>query len=108
MTSFIDDIKKITEKQYAFIVNSEEDNTNSLAAYLFNGELNKAKYIDGSNIRKMLSVFALEMIRKEWLLKCIADQYYPFTTTTLLAEWEAALRIPDDCFKIDGVSLEQR
>ena len=108
MSSFIRNIIKITEKQKAFIVNTEEDNTSSLAHYLPNGKLYQAKNIENTNLRKSLAALALELIRKETAIKTVADQYYPFTTTDLLERWEQALRIPDDCFKVDGVSLDQR
>lgn len=108
VTSFITDIKKITDNQQQFIVNDVEVNTQSLANYLPNGKLYQAKNIQDSNLRKVLGVLALELIRKETTIKTLADQYYPFTSTDFIVEWEQALRIPDACFKTEGVSLDQR
>lgn len=108
VTSFIDDIKKITDNQQEFVVNNVDINTQSLANYLPNGKLYQAKNIQDSNMRNVLGVLALELIRKETTIKTLADQYYPFTTIDFIVEWEQALRIPDDCFKIEGISLEQR
>ncbi len=108
MTSFIDDIKIVTDKQTEFVANSQSTNTQTLANYLPNGPLYLAKNIPNTNFRKMLESLALELIRKENALETIADQYYPFLTTTFLEEWESALRIPDDCFSVEGVSVEQR
>lgn len=108
MASYISDVKKITERQTAYVINSQEKNTQSLANYLPNGALFAGKNVEGTNIRNMLSSFALEIIRKETTLDTIATQYYPFNTVDFLAEWESALRIPDDCFEVEGVSIEQR
>ena len=108
MSSPIENVKKIEDKQKVFIANSEAQNTQSLANFLPNGKLFQAKNEDGSNFRKMLSVFAREIIRKENTLQHIADEYYPFTTTDLIEEWELALGIPDECFSQEGISLDQR
>ncbi len=108
VTSFISDIKKITNNQQEFVVNDSSANTQTLANYLPNGKLFQAKNIENSVLRKVLGVFALELIRKETFIKATADHYYPFNTIDFLTEWESALSIPDDCFKVDGVSVENR
>lgn len=108
MASYIDNVKKIEDKQKVFVANSQEDNTQSLANYLPNGSLYINKNEKGSNLRRMLSALSLETIREEKTLQDIADEYYPFTTTKLLEEWEKAVGIPDDCFIVDGIPIEQR
>jgi uncharacterized protein YmfQ (DUF2313 family) len=108
MASFIDDIKLIADTQQAFVPNLQNVNTQSIANYLPNGPFYAAKNLPGSNFRKMLESLALEFGRKEKVFQTIADQYYPFTTNDFLEEWEAAVRIPDDCFSATGISLEQR
>lgn len=108
MNSFIRDVKPITEKQAAFVANSQNANAQTLADYLPNGPFYVAKNLANSKFRKMLSSLALELIRKENAIQTIADEYYPFTAQTLLEQWEAALGIPDACFTVDGVSLDRR
>lgn len=108
MASFIDDVKIVTDKQTEFVANSQSTNAQTLADYLPNGPLYLAKNIPNTNFRNMLESLALEFVRKENALETVADQYYPFLTTDFLAEWESALRIPDECFSVEGVSIEQR
>lgn len=108
VVSFINDIKKIDDNQQRYIPNDVDTNTQTLANYLPGGKNFQGKNIEGSNVRKVLGVLALELIRKETTLETIADQYYPFNTVDFITEWESALRIPDDCFRVEDVSLEQR
>jgi uncharacterized protein YmfQ (DUF2313 family) len=108
MSSFIDEIQIIIDKQQSFVANSQEENAQSLADYLPNGALYLAKNLENTNFRKMLSSLALELIRKENVLETTADEYYPFLTANFLEEWEAALNIPDDCFTVVNTPIDQR
>jgi uncharacterized protein YmfQ (DUF2313 family) len=108
MSSFIDDIKLVTDTQQEFVANSQDANAQSLANYLPNGPFYAAKNLPDTNFRKMLNSFALEFSRVEKTLQTIAVQYYPFTTSDFLERWEAAVLIPDDCFTTTGLTLEQR
>lgn len=108
MASFISNIRNIEEKQKVFVANSREANTQSLANYLPNGKLFQAKNIPNSNMRLMLNAIAGQIVRKEKTLQEVADQYYIFNTTDFIKEWELAMGIPDLCFKITGIPIEQR
>ena len=108
MSSFISNVHRLTDRQRAFVANSQVTNAQSLANYLPNGRLYIAKNEESSKLRAALSSLALELIRKENALQTIADQYYPFATVDFLEEWERALKIPDECFSVEGVTLDQR
>lgn len=95
--------------QKSFIANTPEANTQSLANYLLTDDLHKAKNISGSNMRKVLESFSFEITRAEQKLEELVNQYYPEDTINLIEEWERALSIPDECFKVrDSTTIEFR
>jgi uncharacterized protein YmfQ (DUF2313 family) len=95
-------------KQAEFVPFSDELNTQSKADNLPNGELFRAKNIPETNFRRLLYALALEIGRTETKIEELADDYYIWTTTNLLTFWERTVGIPDGCFKIKNVSVEQR
>lgn len=80
----------------------------ALAAYLPNGPLFEAKNIADSNFRQLLRGLAGELFTAQGYLRDLDDEYVPDRTTAFLAEWEAALGIPDGCFNATGDVLERR
>lgn len=99
---------KIVPPQNRFLAYSLQTNAQALADYLPGGELYRAKNIQNSNIRKYLQGVSYELIRVENTLKQLADDYYIWTTSELLTEWENTLGIPDSCFKTEGKTLDER
>lgn len=87
--------------QKSFLANSDEDNTQSLADYMLDDILHQAKNISGSNFRKLLESISKEITRYEQDVQNLVDDYYPAFTNNLIEQWERALGIPDECFKLD-------
>lgn len=73
----------------------------SLAAYLPGGELFESAYIPGTNLNALLAGLSGELLRTENFMFLYNSQFIPDNTTVFIEEWEAAVGIPDDCFKID-------
>lgn len=96
------------DQQTSFIANSAEVNAQTLADYLLDDEMHRAKNIKGSNFRKLIDSFSHEFTRVEQKLQELVDEYYPPDTFNLISEWERTLRIPDDCFKVEGKTIEFR
>ena len=85
-----------------------KDLTTSLANYLPGGKLFRTKYDPTSNIYMFLNGLSEEIFRCNNLLRAYSDQYYPDGTTDFLTEWEQTLGIPDDCFPVEGLTIEER
>lgn len=99
----------VVPKQQEFVPLSDEDNTQTLADNLPDGELYRAKNMPESTFRELLYALALEIGRIEGLIETIADDYYIWTTSALIESWERAVGIPDSCFKItEDTPIEQR
>ena len=82
--------------------------TDSLARYHPDGKLFEAKNIDGTNYRSFLQGLSFELCRAQDLLITYINEVLPDTTTLLIAEWQSALGIPDDCISGGGATIEQR
>lgn len=95
-------------KQQLFKSEDIEILTQSIADYLPNGETFIAKNISESKFRRLLKSFSSELKNMKNKIKEVADEWYMLTTTELIDFWESNLGIPDSCFKVDGVSIEQR
>jgi len=85
-----------------------EEYTDSLAAYLPNGELFASKSVNDSNFRKLLRGLSGELFRANGLLRDYSNEILPDTTAKFLSEWESALGIPDGCFNGEGSNDERR
>lgn len=86
---------------------NQAEQADSLAAYLPGGRLFDAGTIDGTKIRQLLLGMAKELGMSEGYLKTISNEYDIAKTTLFIDEWEAAVGIPDSCFKGNG-TIEQR
>jgi len=92
-----------------FKAHTLEEHTQATANFFPTGRPFEAKNIEGTNFRKLLSVFSNELKRFEQLMIDITAQHNITTTTLLINEWERAVGIPDDCFKVDAnATIEQR
>jgi len=85
-----------------------QDFAESLAGYFPGGRMFRSKDEPLSNMRFLINGLAEEAFRAHQLLRTYNDQYYPDGTTDFLEEWEDALNIPDDCFSVEGSSVEER
>lgn len=101
-------IPYIVDNQTDFIQHTDETNTQSVANFLPGGEIFRAKNIDDSNFRKLLRGLSKEFGLLENKIKEVADEHYVATTVNLLEQWESALGIPDNCFKVNGKTIEER
>ena len=86
-----------------FKCHSNEEQSISLAQYLHNGRIFEAKTVVGTIFKKFLLGLSPELKSVEQKIKDISFQYDIFNikdggSDKLLAEWESALGIPDDCF----------
>lgn len=99
---------EILDKQTTFVANSAETNAQTLADYLPGGKLFAAKNILESNLRKLLQAFSYELTRAEQKLEELVDEYYFPTTHNLIDYWEEIVGIPDECFSVEGKTIEER
>jgi len=90
-----------------FTENSLEINTYLLGSYLPQGKMYDAKNIKDTNFNKLLAAFAQEYTRIQAKINELSTEYDMSVTQELIAEWEHALGIPDQCFT-NTVSLEER
>ena len=79
---------------------SLEQQAQVLANYLPGGKTFAAKNITGSSVRKLLKGFATEMQRVDELINIFRTDILPDQTEFFIDEWEAAVGIPDLCFKM--------
>jgi len=82
--------------------------TNSLAHTMPNGRTFAAKFIEGSNIRRLVTGLAKAFVNIDAMLNELKAQYFPDTTTDMLEEWERAVGIPNAYFKGTGDLAERR
>jgi len=90
-----------------FTPNTVEENTQALADLLPQGVAWEAKNLEESNMYKLLRALSKEFKRVQSKVNEFVTEHDPETTINLIEEWEAAVGIPDDCFKND-VSLDLR
>lgn len=91
-----------------FSSKTTEQRAKTLADYLPNGELFRAKNEEDSSLRNLLLGLAIEIGRTEEKMNEITREYDPRFTQLLIEEWESALGIPDDCFPGNGTLEERR
>jgi uncharacterized protein YmfQ (DUF2313 family) len=83
---------------YLFKQHTNNEHRKSIADFLPNGELFRAKNTPDTNLYNLLLGLAYENARIENKMNEIAYQYDINKTTELIEQWESALGIPDDCF----------
>lgn len=79
---------------------TKEQHISALAVNLPAGRVWRAKHRPNSNLRGLLKGIAPMFQEMDQFLESFVDEVIPPTTEAFLAEWEAALGIPDDCFPI--------
>jgi len=84
------------------------EHTQALTSYLPGGRLFAARNKSTSNIYKLMTGIANEFLTADELIKTFRIEIIPSLTEDLIPEWEAALGIPDDCFKGNGTTSERR
>ncbi|MCH9735879.1 MAG: YmfQ family protein [Actinomycetia bacterium] len=79
-----------------------------MADYLPDDETFVAKNVSGTKTRLMLDVFSNQLKLFEELANIFTNEMSPECADQLMENWEKMLGIPDDCFSIEGISLEDR
>lgn len=91
-----------------FSSHSKEEHADSLADYCPNDDMWAAKKIDGKKLRQLLLGFARQLRQGEDFLETVWEEADPSTTTAFIADWEAAVGIPDSCFPGTGTIEDRR
>jgi uncharacterized protein YmfQ (DUF2313 family) len=91
-----------------FRVNTKDDITNSLAAFMPGGRIFAAKNQDGTNLRKLLTGLSVELFRIDEQMNLISQDFDINVTTQFIEQWESAVGIPDNCFNGTGTLEERR
>lgn len=82
---------------------------NSLASFLPNDDLFRAKNVEGSNLRNLLKGFSEEILRIENTINSVAEEFNINTTVSFIEKWETLVGIPGDgCFGSGGTLQERR
>lgn len=94
---------------YFFVgTHTQAQQADSLAQYMPDDCTFEAKYEEGTNLRKILKVFANQLISFDQYLNKFTNEMSPECANDLLKEWERMLGIPDDCFDTSGTLEERR
>lgn len=88
--------------------NIEENQADYLARYLPDGEAWKSKWIEGSNLRKLLIGLGKEFGNIEQRNAWLKRELNILTTEDLIEYWEKDYGIPDEVFTITGKSIKER
>lgn len=80
----------------------------ALKKYFTSGFLHEAINIASTNIYKMISSFSFSFKREYNAEEYLKVELNPQTTNDLIANWEEQVGIPDECFSINNLSIEQR
>ena len=88
--------------------NIEENQADYLARYLPDGNAWKAKWIEGSNLRKLLIGLGKEFSNIEQRNAWLKRELNILTTEDLIEYWEKDYGIPDEIFTITGKSIKER
>lgn len=87
---------------------TNEEHTDALAANLPSGRVWVPKMQPGSNLRAFLRGFAPTFGAMDSALERFEAQSIPTETDDYLAEWEAALGIPDPCVPLEEDPVKRR
>lgn len=88
--------------------NTVEQHTAALAANLPSGRVWVPKLMHNSRLRSFLRGLAPTFQAIDRVLQRYVDQTIPTETTDYLAEWEAALGIPDPCVPLETDEAKRR
>ncbi len=93
-----------------FTVHPNTEQAQMLALKLPDGDFWLAKYIEGTNLNKLLLGFGLELLRLESNLNYVSDELSLVNTNDLIDEWEKEFGIPGSCFASlsQGADIETR
>lgn len=78
------------------------------AQFLPSGDALVNKNYEGSNLRKFVEAYSEEFKRLNDLMSTFNKEYDPSTTTLFLSNWESAINIPDNCFKLADTVTERQ
>lgn len=79
----------------------------TLAAFLPDGKMFRAKYINESNLNKLLLGFGAELLRVHQTIDELGCNYLINSSSLFIDEWEQMVGIPDDCFPGTGTLTER-
>lgn len=88
--------------------NTQNEQANILAGYLRNDCLHQNKWVDGSNLRKLLIGLAEGFVEFNNNLNIFIAEGDIAKATNLLVEWESTFGIPDDCLTNNRTIEERR
>ena len=88
--------------------NTQKEQANILAGYLRDDRLHQNKWVDGTNLRKLLIGLAEGFIEFNNNLNIFIAEGDIAKATNLLAEWEKTFGIPDCCLTNNGTIEERR
>lgn len=88
--------------------NTANEQANILAGYLRNDRLHQNKWVDGTNLRKLLIGLAEGFVDFNNNLNIFIAEGDIAKATSLLIEWEKTFGIPDDCLTNNGTIEERR
>ena len=93
-----------------FIEHNQAEQAQILANKLPSGDFWIAKYVEGTNLNKLLLGFGLELLRLESNLNYVSDELSLVNTKDLIDEWEKEYGIPGGCFASlsEGADIETR
>ena len=83
------------------------EHVGALASNLPTGRLWSPKLKPGTNLSLLLNGMAPTFSRMDQYIQTFVEESFPLTTTAYLHEWEEALGIPDDCFRV-GTTIAER
>lgn len=90
------------------VILSKEQQATTIGSYLPGGKVFAAKNVAGTNIRKLLLGFAVELLKVDAVIALFRRDTVPDATKYFITEWEKALGIPDTCFFANGDNIERR
>jgi len=91
-----------------FKVVTQDEMTDSLAAFMPGGRVFASKGDNDSTLRKYLDGLAVELSRIDEQMNLMSEDHDINLTVQFLEQWESAVGIPDDCFNATGTIEERR
>ena len=91
-----------------FEVKTQDEMTDSLAAFMPGGRVFAAKGEADSTLRKYLNGLSKELFRIDEQMNLMSEDHDINLTVNFLEQWESAVGIPDDCFDTSGTIEERR